>query len=143
MLLETSTASVSRRLVSSSNCFTTSRSLRPQTFQSTWRSSSPMTYSRCCKNSTDCPKYGLRCIPDKKPSTICRARRSKRPMRLIASGCKNLLESGIAGQGVFFGGGDTENPFDHAVDGHAFAFGREIQHDAMAEHRRGERGDVV
>ena len=37
------------------------------------RTSSPGTYSRCCTNSTDCPKYGLRCPPDKKPSTICRA----------------------------------------------------------------------
>src|SRR5688572_21250736 len=52
----------------------------------------------------DWPKYGLRCIPERNPSTMCRARISSRAMRLIASGCKNLFEPGIAGELVFLGG---------------------------------------
>ena len=62
-----------------------------QTFQSMRRTSSPGVYSRCCTNSTDCPKYGLRCNPDRNPSTMCRALISNREMREISSGRKNLL----------------------------------------------------
>src|SRR5262245_59668180 len=51
--------------------------------------SSPATYSRCCTNSTECPKNGLRCMPEMNPSTTWRARRSSREMRAMVSGCKN------------------------------------------------------
>ena len=34
--------------------------------------SSPGMYSRCCTNSTEWPKNGLRCMPEMKPSTTCR-----------------------------------------------------------------------
>ena len=36
--------------------------------------------------SIDCPKYGLLCIPDRKPSTTLRASISSREIRAIASG---------------------------------------------------------
>ena len=84
------------------------------------------------RNSTDCPKYGLRCIPDRKPSTMCRARRSSREMRAIASGCKNLLESGITRKLVFFGGSNLDQAIDDVVGGYAFAFGGEIEDQADA-----------
>src|SRR5437762_31903 len=64
------------------------RSVLDQTFQSRWRRSSPGTYSRCCTNSTEWPKTGLLCMPEMKPSTTCRARRSSRVMRAIVSGCR-------------------------------------------------------
>src|SRR5262245_19493453 len=48
--------------------------------------SSPATYSRCCTNSTEWPKNGLLCIPEMKPSTTCRARRSSREMRAMVCG---------------------------------------------------------
>src|SRR5690606_40157832 len=57
--------------------------------------------SRCWTNSTDCPKYGLRCIPFRKPSTTCRAFSSSLAIREIASGCKNLLESWVTCQLAF------------------------------------------
>src|SRR5436305_3904387 len=126
MLLDTSTRSVQRRFVSSSNCLTYSRSCRAQTFQSTWRRSSPVVYSRCCRNSTDCPKYGLLCIPERKPSTMCRARISSREIRLIASGCKNLFEPGIAGELVFLGGGAGDQAVNDFVGGDSIALGREV-----------------
>src|ERR1051326_9086903 len=134
MLLDTSTNSTQRRLVSSSYCLTYRRSCRAQTFQSTCRRSSPWAYSRCCANSIDCPKYGLRCMPLRKPSTMNLARSSRRAMRFTASGCKNGFESGIAGKFVFLGGRGGEEAFDHGVGGDPFAFGGEVHHQAMAEH---------
>src|SRR5262245_28867484 len=115
MLFETSTSSVQRRFVSSSNCLTYSRSCLAQTFQSTCRKSSPGVYCRCWRNSTDCPKYGLRCMPDRKPSTMCRALNSSLAIRLTASGCKNLLEADIAGQFIFLGGSVREQAVDDLV----------------------------
>src|SRR5688572_12690364 len=123
MLLLTSTSRLQRRFVSSSNCLTYSRSWRAQTFQSTCRKSSPRAYSRCWRNSTDWPKYGLRCIPERNPSTMCRARISSREIRLIASGCKNLFEAGIAGELVFLGGGAGDQAVDYAVGRDAVALG--------------------
>src|SRR4051812_24000921 len=143
MELETSTSRVQRRFVSSSNCLTYSRSWRAQTFQSTWRRSSPVAYSRCCRNSTDCPKYGLLCIPERKPSTMCRARISSREIRLIASGCKNLFEPGIARELVFLGGCAGDQAVDDLVGGNAVALSREVHHEAVPQHGPGERLDIV
>src|SRR3990172_7195876 len=142
MLAERSTSRHARRLVSSSYCLTYSRSCLPQTFQSTCRRSSPETYWRCCKNSIDCPKYGLRCIPLSSPSTMCRARTSSRPIRLISSGCKDLLETLVMNQFVFVGGSAGEQLVDELVRGDAFALGRKIHHQPMPEHGLGERLNV-
>src|SRR6476646_1093693 len=143
MLFEISTSSVQRRFVSSSNCLTYSRSWRAQTFQSTWRRSSPVTYSRCCRNSTDCPKYGLLCIPERKPSTMCRARISSREIRLIASGCKNLFEPGIAGELVFLGGSAGDQAIDDLVGGDAVALGGEIHDQPVTQHRFDQGLNVI
>src|SRR5438093_326425 len=143
MELEISTKSVQRRLVSSSNCLTYRRSWRAQTFQSTCRRSSPVTYSRCCRNSTDWPKYGLLCIPERNPSTMCRARISSREIRLIASGCKNLFEPGIAGELVFLGGGAGDQAVDDLVGGHAVALSGEIDNQTVPQDRLGEGLNIV
>src|SRR5262245_29260772 len=143
MLLETSTSSVQRRLVSSSYCLTYRRSCRAQTFQSTCRRSSPVAYSRCCRNSTDCPKYGLLCIPERNPSTMCRARISSREIRLIASGCKNLFEPGIAGELIFLGRGAGDQAVNDTIGGHAIALGRKIHNQAVAQHGLGQGLNVV
>ena len=50
--------------------------------------SSPGVYSRCCTNSMVWPKNGLRCMPEMKPSTTCRARRSRRVILAMVSGCR-------------------------------------------------------
>src|SRR5262245_5926557 len=143
MLSDTSTNRQHRRLVSSSYCLTYSRSCLAHTFQSTRRKSSPGTYSRCCRNSTDCPKYGLRCIPLSRPSTMCRARISNRPIRLITSGCKDLLEAVVMDQGVFVRGGDFQEVVDDVVGGDTFALGGEIHHQPVPQHRFGERLNVL
>src|SRR5262245_60097581 len=50
--------------------------------------SSPRTYSRCCTNSTECPKNGLLCMPVMNPSTTSLARRSSRAVRATTSGAR-------------------------------------------------------
>jgi hypothetical protein len=58
-----SLASTSRwqaSVVSSNISLTTRRSERAKTFQSSRRSSSPDTYSRCCANSAELPRNGER-----------------------------------------------------------------------------------
>src|SRR5436190_5399097 len=143
MLLETSINSVQRRFVSSSNCLTYSRSCRAQTFQSTWRRSSPVVYSRCWRNSTDCPKYGLLCIPERNPSTMCRARISSREIRLIASGCKNLFEPGIAGELVFLGGGAGDQSVDNLVGANTVALSGEVHDQPVPQHRLDQGLNIV
>src|ERR671918_354347 len=135
MLSETSTKRQHRRSVSSSYCLTYSRSCLAHTFQSTRRRSSPGTYSRCCTNSTDCPKYGLRCMPLSSPSTIWRARISRRPIRLITSGCKDLLEAVVMEELVFVRGGNFKEAVDDLIGRDAVALGGEIHHDTMPQHR--------
>src|SRR5262245_49800279 len=143
MLLEISTSSVQRRFVSSSYCLTYSRSSRAQTFQSTCRRSSPVAYSRCCRNSTDWPKYGLRCIPERNPSTMCRARTSSREIRLIASGCKNLFEPGIAGELVFLGGCAGDQAVDDLVGRNPVALRGEVDDQAVPQHRLDQGLNVI
>ena len=58
---------MARRLVSSSNCLTYSRSLRPRIFQSTYRSSSPGWYIRCSANSTREAAAGRTVEPAEEP----------------------------------------------------------------------------
>src|SRR5688500_15957095 len=81
-------------------------------------------------------------MPDKKPSTMCRARSSSREMRFSASGCKNLLESGIARELVFFGGSDAEDFVDNRVGVDPFALGGEVHDQPVPQHRLSERLDV-
>ena len=77
------------------------------------------------------------------PSTMCRARSSSREIRLIASGCKNLLESGIAGQFIFLGWSFSEQSINDVIGRDAIAFGREVDDDPMPQHRLGQRLNVV
>src|SRR5260370_38287903 len=106
------------------------------------RGSSSATYSRCCTNSTDWPKYGLRCSPDRNPSTTLRACSSSREIREMASGCKNLLESRVTRQLAFLRGGFLDQPLDHFVGRNAFALSREIRDDAVPHDSRGQRRNV-
>src|SRR3954471_22575800 len=142
MLAETSTSRQQRRFVSSSYCLTYRRSCLAQTFQSTRRRSSPAAYSRCWRNSTDWPKYGLRCMPLRRPSTMCRARISNRPIRLITSGCKDLLEAVVMDQLVFVRGSCFKQAIDNLVGSDAVAFGGEIYDEPVPEHGLGQFANV-
>src|SRR5580698_8987318 len=101
--------------------------------------SSPGAYSRCCANSTDWPKYGLRCRPDRKPSTTLRARISSRAIRATASGGKNLREVWVTGQLAFLRGSRFNQLLDDMVRRDPFALGREIDHDPVPQNRSGQR----
>src|ERR1044071_7541712 len=105
--------------------------------------SSPATYSRCWTNSTDCPKYGLLCRPDRNPSTTFLACNSSREILAIASGCKNLLESRVTRQFAFFGGDFLHQSLDHLVGGDPFALCREVRDDPVPQHRGRELCDVI
>ena len=63
-------------------------------------------------------------------------------MRLMASGCKNLLESGIARQLVFLGRGAINQSFNDLVRSYAITFGSEVHYDAMTQDRFSNRLDI-
>src|SRR4029078_9064100 len=81
-------------------------------------------------------------MPLRSPSTRCRARISNRPIRLITSGCKDLLEAVVMDQLVFVRGGDFEQAVDNVVRRDAVAFGGEIYDEAMTEHGLGKFTNV-
>ena len=69
---------------------------------------------------------------------MCRARTSSREIRLIASGCKNRLESGIVGQFIMVGRCRFKNLVDDGVGGNAFALGRETENQPVPQDRFGK-----
>src|SRR3954462_14992793 len=77
-------------------------------------------------------------MPLRRPSTMCRARISNRPIRLITSGCKDLLEAVVMDQLVFVRGSDFEQAVDDVVGSDAVAFGGEIHDEAMSKNRLGQ-----
>src|SRR4051812_5914044 len=81
-------------------------------------------------------------MPLRRPSTMCRARISNRPIRLITSGCKDLLEAVVMNQLVFVRRGDFKQAVDNVVAGTAIAFGGEIHDEPMAKHGLSECADV-
>ena len=76
--------------------------------------------------------------PGKEPFHHVAVRTLSRAIRWIASGCKNFLESGIACQLVFAGGGDRNDPLDQIVGRDALALGGETQHQPVPQHRLGQ-----
>src|SRR5215213_9552436 len=82
-------------------------------------------------------------MPLRRPSTMCRARISNRPIRLITSGCKDLLEAVVMNQLVFVGGSDFEQAIDNVVAINAIAFGGEIYDQPMTEHGLSECTDIL
>src|SRR3954466_8511742 len=81
-------------------------------------------------------------MPLRRPSTMWRARISNRPIRLITSGCKDLLEAVVMNKLVFVRRSDFEQAVDDVIGIDAIAFGGKIHHDAMAKHRFGERANI-
>src|SRR5437667_8830723 len=63
---------------------------RANTFQSTWRRSSPGEYIRYSANSWLNPKSGERCKPEMKPSTTVLAIRSRLDIPASTDGSRNL-----------------------------------------------------
>ena len=61
----------------------------------------------------------------------------------MASGCKNLLESGIGGKFIFLGRGDGEQPVDDVVLRDTIALGCKINYQSMAQDGLGECLNVV
>src|SRR5437762_2821734 len=74
---------------------------------------------------------------------MCRARTSSREMRLIASGCKNLFEPGIARELVFLGGGAGDQSFNDLIGADTVALGGEVHDEAVPQDRPGQRLNIV
>src|SRR3954463_1158928 len=81
-------------------------------------------------------------MPLRRPSTMCRARISNRPIRLITSGCKDLLEAVVMDQLVFVGGSDFEQAIDNVVASNAVAFGGEVYDQPVTEDGLGQCANV-
>ena len=69
-------------------------------------------------------------------------RTSRCAIRATASGCKNLLESEVIGQFVFFRRCHVDQLLDDVVRRDAFAFGREVHDQAVPQNRLGQGLDV-
>jgi hypothetical protein len=61
---------------------------------------------------------------------------------LIASGCKNLLESGISGQFIFGGWCDFNQTIDNVVGRDAVTLSSKVYDEPMAKDRRGQRLNI-
>src|SRR5215510_7073228 len=110
--------------------------MRPRTFQSRWRRSSPGVYSRCSTNSTENPCRVLRFFPLRKPSTTRRAVISSRDRRAISSESKNPSRRGIEVLVVAEGRGLEEEARDEVVGAEARRFRVEAGDQAVAQHRQ-------
>src|SRR4051812_21919234 len=81
-------------------------------------------------------------MPLRRPSTMCRARISNRPIRLITSGCKDLLEAVVMDELVFVRGSCCQQAVDNMIGCNAVAFSGEIYNKPVPEHRLGQFADV-
>ena len=112
-------------------------------------------YCRYSANSTLKPLKGLRCSPERKPSTIVLAFSSSVPRRAMTAGSRNagrstgpLRTARVAPRRpryipLFGTGTASEQPIDDRVRRDALGFGVEVRHDPVAQNRLGERLDVL
>src|SRR5262249_47050979 len=104
-----------------------------------WRTSSPGTYSRCCTNSTEKPRYGLLWSPTRKPSTMGRAFSPRASARASPAGAREMV---IASRRRIPGDGVEDAP-RHVLRGDAFTLGGEIRNEPMPQNGHGDGGDVL
>src|SRR6478736_7851298 len=128
---------------------TTKRSLRANTFQSIVARSSPGRYCRDSANSAEKPLSGLRCNPERKPSTMVLARSSRLPSRAMTAGSRKRSSPGrltrIGGSGVEAAARRRhrlEQARDDRVGVDALGLGVEVGDDAMAQDGRRQRANV-
>src|SRR3954471_11199894 len=125
--------------------------------------SSPGMYWRYSANSTLNPLNGLRCRPDRNPSTMVRAFSSSVPRRATTAGSRKGRSCAVQGViriadcGWRTADWDVadwshstlrrrhalEQPIDDRVGVDALRLGVEVRHDAVAEDWFGERLDVL
>src|SRR5947208_7380058 len=102
-------------------------------------------YWRYSANSTLKPLKGLRCRPERKPSTIVRALSSSVPRRATTAGSRNGRS--CAAQGTLHSARWRRDRFEQPVDDRvrvdALRLGVEVRHDAMTEDRLGQRLHVL
>src|ERR1700674_1112530 len=102
-------------------------------------------YCRYSANSTLKPLKGLRCSPERKPSTIVLALSSSVPRRAMTAGSRNcrvrvLVDTLQAALGHRHG---VQQPIDDRVRGDALGLGVEIGHDPVPQNRLGEGLNVL
>src|SRR5712664_3042052 len=96
---------------------------------------SPGMYCRYSANSTLKPLKGLRCRPERNPSTIVRAFSSSVPRRATTAGSRNGRSCAVQGIGLHPALRDrdrAEQTLDDRVRGDALRLGVEVRHDAVA-----------
>src|SRR6478736_6872474 len=128
---------------------TTKRSLRANTFQSIVARSSPGRYCLYSANSAEKPLSGLRCSPERKPSTMVRARSSRLPSRAMTAGSRKrsspgrltrIVESGV--EAAARRRHRLEQARDDRVGVDALGLGIEVGDDAVTKDRRRQRANV-
>src|SRR5262249_23269621 len=102
-------------------------------------------YCRYSANSTLKPLNGLRCSPERKPSTIVRALSSSVPRRATTAGSRNGASDAVQGtlHPALRNRHGLEQPIDDRVGVDALGLGVEVGHDAVAKDRLGQRLDVL
>src|ERR1700712_3271580 len=116
--------------------------------------SSPGMYARCSAKSVDAPRCGDRCRPLMKPSTTVRAINSRFPIRArIVGSRKDVAVSGATAVMRWIRNAplhpalrhwnSREETIDDLIRGHLLRLGVEVGQHAMAEHRLGERANVL
>src|ERR1019366_5831601 len=100
MELLASRSTVSMLFVSPRYRFRYARSVRANTFQSTWRRSSPGEYARYSANSWEKPKSGERWRPATNPSTTVLATRSSPEMEASVDGSRKRCSIYFTGRGI-------------------------------------------
>src|SRR4051812_49899462 len=104
-------------------------------------------YWRYSANSTLNPLYGLRCRPDRNPSTTVRAFSSIVPSRAMIAGSRNLRSrvaerGGMASHSAAGRRDRLEQPLDEVVGRDALRLRIEVRDHAMTKHGLRQRLDV-
>src|SRR3954454_24982574 len=102
-------------------------------------------YCRYSANSTLKPLYGLRCSPERNPSTTVRAFSSIVPSRVRTAGSRKRTSREVGAAMLHAAardGNSLEQPIDDLIGGHPLGLGVEVRDDAMPQHRAGQRLDV-
>src|SRR5690348_8304476 len=103
-------------------------------------------YWRYSANSTLNPLNGLRCRPERKPSTIVRAFSSSVPRRATTAGSRNWRSRATGATALHSALGDRhglEQKIDDGVGIDALGLGVEVRHNPVPQDRLGQRLNVL
>src|SRR4051794_41967360 len=99
-------------------------------------------YCRYSANSTLRPLYGLRCRPERNPSTMVLAFSSSVPRRAMTAGSRNLPSLACILHPALRHRHGVQQPIDDGVGGDALGVGVEGRPDPVTQDRPWERPGV-